>query len=157
VIAAVGSRALLGAREVVESLATFEEEVLMSAEDNKAVAEQLLDAWNNSDFDAAEELVASDFVNHNPPPIPGVGSDRGGMLTAMRYLRQAFPEGRAESLNVVAEGDKVVLHDVVRGTHDGDFMGVSPTGARSRSSSSTSSAWRTAVSSSVGAWRTQWA
>jgi len=100
----------------------------MSARDNKAAAERLLDAWNNSDFDAIEEMVASDFVNHNPPPIPGAGPDRDGMLTAMRYLRQALPDGHAESVNLVAEDDKIVVHDVIRGTHQGDFMGVSPTG-----------------------------
>ena len=100
----------------------------MSAQDNKAVAERLLEAWNNSDYDAIEKMVASDFVNHNPPPIPGAGADRDGMLTAMRYLRQALPNGRAETVNIVAEDDKIVLHDVIRGTHEGDFLGVSPTG-----------------------------
>ena len=100
----------------------------MSAEESKAVAHRLLELWNDGDFDAIEHLVAPDFVNHNPPPIPGVGPDRNGMLSAMRYLREVLPDGRAESVNVVAEGDKVVLHDVIRGTHEGEFLGVPPTG-----------------------------
>jgi steroid delta-isomerase-like uncharacterized protein len=101
----------------------------MSAQDNKAVVERLLNAWNDSDFQVIEEeLVASDFVNHNPPPVPGIGRDRDGMLAAMRYMRQAFPDGRAESVNLVAEDDRVVVQDVVRGTHQGEFMGVSATG-----------------------------
>ena len=101
----------------------------MSAQDNKAVVERLLNAWNDSDFQVIEEeLVASDFVNHNPPPVPGIGHDRDGMLAAMRYMRQAFPDGRAASVNLVAEDDKVVVQDVVRGTHEGEFMGVSATG-----------------------------
>ncbi len=101
----------------------------MSAQDNKAVVERLLNAWNDSDFQVIEEeLVASDFVNHNPPPVPGIGHDRDGMLAAMRYMRQAFPDGRAASVNLVAEDDKVVVQDVVRGTHQGEFMGVSATG-----------------------------
>ena len=100
----------------------------MSAQDNKAVVERLLNAWNDSDFQVIEEeLVASDFVNHNPPPVPGIGHDRDGMLAAMRYMRQAFPDGRAASVNLVAEDDKVVVQDVVRGTHQGEFMGVSAT------------------------------
>jgi steroid delta-isomerase-like uncharacterized protein len=101
----------------------------LSAQDNKAVVARLLNAWNDSDFQVIEEeLVASDFVNHNPPPVPGIGHDRDGMLAAMRYMRQAFPDGRAESVNLVAEDDKVVVQDVVRGTHQGEFMGVSATG-----------------------------
>ncbi len=100
----------------------------MSAQDNRRVVEGLLDAWNRSDWDAIQGMVAPDFVNHNPPPIPGVGPDREGLFTAMRHLRQAFPDGRAETVNLVAEGDKVVVHDKVRGTHQGDFVGVSPTG-----------------------------
>lgn len=101
----------------------------MLAQDNKAVVERLLSAWNDSDFQVIEEeLVASDFVNHNPPPVPGIGHDRDGMLAAMRYMRQAFPDGRAASVNLVAEDDKVVVQDVVRGTHQGEFMGVSATG-----------------------------
>ena len=101
----------------------------MSAQDNKAVVERLLNAWNDSDFQVIEEeLVASDFVNHNPPPVPGIGRDRDGMLAAMRYMRQAFPDGRAETVNLVAEDDKVVVQDVVRGTHHGEFMGMSATG-----------------------------
>ncbi len=100
----------------------------MSSEDNKAVAMRLIDAWNRSDFRVIEEeIIGSDFFNHNPP-VPGIGTDRDGMLGAMRYMRQAFPDGRAETLNVIAEGDKVVRHDVLRGTHEGDFMGVSATG-----------------------------
>lgn len=101
----------------------------MSTQDDKAVVERLLDAWNDSDFGTIEgELVAPDFVNHNPPPMPGVGPDRDGLLTAMRYMRQAFPDGRAELINLIAEDGKVVAHDIVRGTHQGDFMGTAPTG-----------------------------
>ncbi len=100
----------------------------MSAQDNKAAVEEMLDAWNRSDFDSIEGMLSPDFVNNNPPPVPGLGRDRAGMLATMRYVRQGFPDARAEILNVVAEGDKVVVHDRVRGTHEGEFFGVPPTG-----------------------------
>lgn len=96
--------------------------------EGKAVGEQLLEAWNDRDFDLAETLVSPDFINHNPPPIPGVGPDRDGLLTAMRYIAEAFPTGQADIINLIAEGDKVVVHDVVRGTHEGDFLGTPATG-----------------------------
>ncbi|MDQ3672061.1 MAG: ester cyclase [Actinomycetota bacterium] len=74
----------------------------MSAQDNKAVVEGMLDAWNRSDFEAIENILSADFVNNNPPPIPGIGRDRSGMLGVMRYLRQGFPDSQAEVLNVIA-------------------------------------------------------
>jgi steroid delta-isomerase-like uncharacterized protein len=100
----------------------------MSTQDNKALVEGLLNAWNRSDFDAIEGILSSDFVNNNPPPMPGVGPDRAGMIAAMRYIRQGFPDAQAEVLNLVAEDDKVVIHDRVTGTHEAEFFGVPATG-----------------------------
>ena len=45
--------------------------------------------------------------------VPRIGHDRDGMLAAMRYMRQAFSDGRAASVNRVAEDDKVVVQDVL--------------------------------------------
>ena len=100
----------------------------MSTQDNKAIAERLLDAWNRSDWSTVEDLFAPDYVNHNPPPVPGISGDRDGQMQVMQYFRQAFPDGRAETLNLLAEGDKVVVHDRIRGTHQAEFMGVPATG-----------------------------
>jgi predicted ester cyclase len=41
---------------------------------------------------------------------------------------QAIPDARAEVLEVVAEGDKVVLVDRFGGTHRGEFFGRSGKG-----------------------------
>jgi steroid delta-isomerase-like uncharacterized protein len=100
----------------------------MSVDDNRAVAESLLDAFNARDFERARELFADDYVNHNPPPIPGADAGKEGNLLAMKLFAQAFPDARAQTVNVIAEDDLVVLHDIVRGTHEGEFMGVAPTG-----------------------------
>ena len=100
----------------------------MSTEDNKALAERLIEAWNARDFETAETLFAPDYVNNNPPPMPGIGGDRAGQVAAMKYLADAFPNARAETNNVIAEGDMVVLHDTIRGAHEGEFLGTPPTG-----------------------------
>ena len=43
---------------------------------------------------------------------------------------QAIPDARAEVLDVVAEGDKVVVLDRFGGTHRGDFFGCLGMGDR---------------------------
>ena len=100
----------------------------MSADENRHVVERLLKAFSDADADAAKDVLAPDFVNHDPPRLPGVGVDRAGVLAAMQYLHAAFANARAEVVVVLAEGDKVAVHDRLRGTHRGDFLGVAPTG-----------------------------
>jgi predicted ester cyclase len=40
----------------------------------------------------------------------------------------AFPDIRITIEDMVAEGDKVVYRGSARGTHQGEFMGIAPTG-----------------------------
>ncbi len=40
----------------------------------------------------------------------------------------AFPNLKQEIIGAFAEGDKVVLNMMESGTHEGDFMGIAPTG-----------------------------
>src|SRR5918992_4913778 len=99
----------------------------MSAE-NKAVVERLFRAFDERDFEAAKELFAPDFVNHNPPPFPGFSEDRDSIVRAIRGFAEGFSDSRVEVGRLVAEGDLVVAHDFLRGTHDGEFMGIPATG-----------------------------
>jgi predicted ester cyclase len=97
----------------------------MSTDGNKLVVKQLLEGFNDRDWDSVRELFSPDYVNHNPP---GVTPDRDGQLEAMRGLVASFSDIKAEATHVVAEGDTVVVRDVVRGKHDGDFAGAAATG-----------------------------
>ncbi len=42
-------------------------------------------------------------------------------------LRTAFPDQTWEVHDVLAEGDRGVMHSTWRGTHAGTFMGIPPT------------------------------
>jgi steroid delta-isomerase-like uncharacterized protein len=100
--------------------------------DGKKAIERLLDAFSSGDFAGVEDALAPDFVNHGLPPVPGARGDRAGVVAAMRYLRSAFPDVRAEPVSLVQEGDRVGVHDQLVGTHRGDFRGVAPTGREVR-------------------------
>ncbi len=46
----------------------------------------------------------------------------------VRWLVGAFPDLRFEIDDLVAEGDKVLAYVTMRGTHEGEFQGIAPTG-----------------------------
>lgn len=78
------------------------------------------------DVSVGEELLAADFVDHTPfgPFAP----DRDGVLALFAMLRAAFPDLRAEIQDQLEDGDKVVTRKTFRGTHQGEFMGIPPSG-----------------------------
>jgi steroid delta-isomerase-like uncharacterized protein len=100
------------------------------SEENKAVVrrfnELVEEYWRTGDADAFDEIVASDFVHH----APGLPPDLEGMKQALPMFRAAFPDMRLTEEDVIAEGDQVVDRVTVRGTHEGELMGVPPSGNR---------------------------
>lgn len=99
----------------------------MSVEANKAVIRRLIDeVVNGGNLDAVDELLAPNFVNHNP--LPGATPDRDGFKGAFRALHAAFSDLHATNSDLIAEGDRVVAVRGFEGTHDGPFMGVPATG-----------------------------
>lgn len=95
-------------------------------EENKEIVRRLNGIWDG-DMDVVDELVAEDFVNHNsldPDAPPG----REGFKRNVSTLRSAFPDIEFAVEDVIAEEDKVVFRAVGRGTHDGELLGIPPTG-----------------------------
>jgi len=104
----------------------------VSAADNKQLVESFLRAFSDGDLEAAEAALAPEFVNHDAPQFGDVEGDRAGVVAAIRYLKRAFPDARADLVSVVAEGDKVGVHDQLVGTHTAEFMGIPATGREVR-------------------------
>jgi predicted ester cyclase len=77
-------------------------------------------------LDAADALVADDVVSHNP--LPGQAPGRAGLKDTLRRLHAAFPDLTCTTHALVAEGDLVAGRFSVRGTHRGEFIGITPTG-----------------------------
>ncbi len=100
----------------------------MSAEENKALvrryAEELL---NRRNLDLFDEIFAPDFVQYGVNPDQVSGVDELKQFFVM--LDSGFPDFQVTIEDLfAAEGDKVVLRFTFRGTHQGEFMGVAPTG-----------------------------
>ena len=74
------------------------------------------------------ELVADDFIEHEGGP--GLPPTKEGTLEFFRILLAAFPDMRMDVADLIASEDKTVARVQVTATHQGEFMGVPPTGAR---------------------------
>jgi steroid delta-isomerase-like uncharacterized protein len=104
--------------------------------DHAATMRRLYELINAGDIDGFANLLADDFVEHEE--LPGVAPTKDGVREFFRTYIAAFPDLRMIPEDVIASGDKVVARTRVTGTHKGAFLGMAPTGRRSRFSSSTS-------------------
>jgi steroid delta-isomerase-like uncharacterized protein len=102
----------------------------MSAEENRALARLYWEeAINKGNLDVLDEVYNPDSVIHDP--ASDTGELRGADLKedSVIWARNAFPDIRATIEDpVVAEGNEVAYRWTFRGTHQGEFMGVAPTG-----------------------------
>jgi steroid delta-isomerase-like uncharacterized protein len=99
----------------------------MSVEDNKAIIRAYVEmVWNRKQLDRAEEVVASDFIDHAPLPGQAPGLEGAKRKWAM-YLT-AIPDLRVTIEDLVAEGDKVAVRRSYEGTHQGELLGIPATG-----------------------------
>ena len=99
----------------------------MSAEDNKRLVCRFYEAIDKGNIEAMDELVAEDYLDHNPPPFPGLGKGREGLKQAFKIFREATP-GRHHIEDQIAEGDRVVTRLTSYGKHEGDLPGAPRTG-----------------------------
>lgn len=95
---------------------------------NKDVVRRLTDeVWANRNFAAVDELVATGYVGHDPTlPEPSRGPQ--GFKDAAAMYQAAFPDASITIDELIAEGDRVVARWTGRGTHQGELMGIAPTG-----------------------------
>lgn len=99
----------------------------MSTEENKALAQRWIEeAWNKGDLTIVEELIAPNYVLHDPTRPGLIG--REGIKQSVAMFRTAFPDLHFTIEEQVAEGDMVVIRYTVQGTHQGPFMGIAATG-----------------------------
>jgi steroid delta-isomerase-like uncharacterized protein len=97
------------------------------SEENKALVRRWLTESDKGNPNIADELIAPDYIDHNPP-LPGTAPGREGVKQTNALLRAAFPDGTHTIEDQVAEGDKVVTRVIARGTFQGECLGIPPNG-----------------------------
>jgi steroid delta-isomerase-like uncharacterized protein len=94
------------------------------AEAHKALVQQFVEEfWNRGELDAANELMTRDAVIHEP--VAGTPENLKAVAT---MIRAAFPDWHSTVEEILVDGDRVVERWTGRGTHRGEFQGISPTG-----------------------------
>jgi hypothetical protein len=73
-----------------------------------------------------DELVEPDAVIRTPVPLHVTGAQ--ALKVVFMTLHGAYPDLHVAIEDLIAEGDKVVSRNVVTGTHQGEYMGIPPTG-----------------------------
>ena len=102
-------------------------EEAVSAEDNKALVRRFTDeVQSGGNIDLIDEICSPEFVNHSAPPEIPADCEGIKILTAM--FRRAFPDSYFTVEDMIAEGDKVATRKTFHGTHEGEFMGIPPSG-----------------------------
>ena len=99
----------------------------MGIEENKSAVVEAIDTFNNPDT-RREYLEVHDSSVTAHGLGPGGPTDFEGVTQFYETLWSAFPDVEATIEDTIAEGDSVSFRVTVRGTHQGEFMGVPPSG-----------------------------
>jgi steroid delta-isomerase-like uncharacterized protein len=104
----------------------------MSTEQNKTIVRRYFEeVINEGRFEVADELFAPTFGGRGSMSgaheLHSLSGPENAKRTA-RAFRSAFPDIHFTVDELIAEGDRVVVHVTFRGTHQGDYMGIPATG-----------------------------
>lgn len=99
-------------------------------EESKAVVRKFLEeVFGGGDLELIEELFAPDYVLHDPV-LPEEVRGQEGMRGYVSMYRGAYPDTAFTIEDQISDGDEVVTRWTGQGTHEGELMGVPPTGNR---------------------------
>jgi steroid delta-isomerase-like uncharacterized protein len=105
----------------------MKEEVLMSAETSKALLRRYIhEVWENQNLEAVDEFLAPGYKRHRARTSPPL--TREGQKQLLAQFRTAFPDIRVAIEEMIAEDDRIAFRSTLRGTHQGEFLGIPPTG-----------------------------
>lgn len=96
----------------------------MSAQNKELVHTTFQEIWNGRNLDIIKERLSRDYVGHSVREIQGPQGAKGFAAAIL----DAFPDYRYTVEDEICEGDKVVHRWIAKGTHEGEFQGLPPSG-----------------------------
>jgi predicted ester cyclase len=99
-------------------------------EEKKAIVRKAVEALNERNLDALDELYAPDCVDHT--------RQLHGLKAVKQYMTMLFNSSsdiRGTIEDIIAEGDKVWVRVTYTGTHTGELRGLAPTGEKAKNTS----------------------
>lgn len=96
---------------------------MSTSEANKQAVRDCFERASQGDYAAVGAVISPDYVLH-PEEIHG----RDGLREMVESFRSAIAGLRITIDQQFTEGDHVATRYTIRGTHEGDLMGVPPTG-----------------------------
>lgn len=106
-----------------------------SIEDNIDLVRRFYaEIFNTGNLAVADEIIAAEFVEHIPQPMPGSQSTKGpeAVRSFASKFREAIPDLHVSVDDIIAAGDKVVARVTWQGTQRGPLFGADPTGKSMR-------------------------
>ena len=96
---------------------------MSSSEDNKAAVRACFENASTGNYEALDNILTPDYVLH-PEEVRGAA----GLAQMVEGYRSALSGLRVTIEQQFSEGDYVATRVTFSGTHDGDLMGIPPTG-----------------------------
>jgi steroid delta-isomerase-like uncharacterized protein len=96
---------------------------MSSSEQNKTAVRDCFEEASKGNFGALPAIVTPDYVVH-PEEVRGPD----GLAEMVEAYRSAFANLSVTVEHQFTEGDYVATRTTIRGRHDGELMGVPPTG-----------------------------
>jgi steroid delta-isomerase-like uncharacterized protein len=87
------------------------------------------DVWNRKNLNAIDDLIAADYVHHDPSS-PAVPRGPEGYKQFVNSYMNAFPDAHFDIHDEFTVGESEITRWTVAGTHKGELAGTPATGRR---------------------------
>ncbi|MCX5911844.1 MAG: ester cyclase [Deltaproteobacteria bacterium] len=96
-------------------------------EQNKVLLSRMWEMWNKGNFEAWKLMHADEYVYYSPSNSTK-GLSREETIEMGKAFFKSFPDATTSIEELIVAGDKVITRWILRGTHKGEYAGISATG-----------------------------